>query len=113
MAKSNKPIFWGPFAAGGTVTAFIIPVIIILTLMAALGAVPDGLQYQQMHDFAAGWLGKLILLGIIVLSLWHGAHRLRVTLHDFGLRMDGQVAVLFYGIAGFGTIGSLVWLIRI
>ena len=25
MAKSNKPIVWGPFAAGGTLTAFLTP----------------------------------------------------------------------------------------
>ena len=33
MAKSNKPIVWGPFAAGGTVTAFVTPVLILLTLL--------------------------------------------------------------------------------
>ena len=31
MAKSNKPIIWGLFAAGGTVTAFITPVLVLLT----------------------------------------------------------------------------------
>ena len=40
MAKSNKPIVWGPFAAGGTITALLTPVLIVLTLLAALGHVP-------------------------------------------------------------------------
>jgi len=37
MAKSNKPIVWGPFAAGGTLTAFLTPALIALTLLAGLG----------------------------------------------------------------------------
>ena len=53
MAKSNKPIVWGPFAAGGTLTAFLTPVLILLTLLAALGHAPDLLAYDSMHAFAA------------------------------------------------------------
>ena len=37
MAKSNKPIVWGPFAAGGTLTAFLTPVLVTLTLLAGIG----------------------------------------------------------------------------
>jgi fumarate reductase subunit D len=36
MAKSNKPIFWGLFAAGGTVTAFVTPALVLITLFAAM-----------------------------------------------------------------------------
>ena len=31
MARSNKPILWLPFAAGGLVAALVIPVLILLT----------------------------------------------------------------------------------
>ena len=37
MAKSHKPVVWFPFAAGGTVIAFFIPEIALITLLAALG----------------------------------------------------------------------------
>ena len=40
MAKSNKPIVWGLFAAGGTVTAFVTPVMIFVTGL----AVPLGIM---------------------------------------------------------------------
>jgi fumarate reductase subunit D len=40
MATSNKPIVWGPFAAGGTLTAFLTPVLILLTLLAGLAPSP-------------------------------------------------------------------------
>jgi fumarate reductase subunit D len=79
MAKSHKPVVWFPFAAGGTVIAFFIPVIVLLTFLAALGHVPAGLGYESMHAFARGGLGKLIIFGVVALSLWSSAHRLRCT----------------------------------
>jgi len=96
MAKSHKPVVWFPFAAGGTVIAFFIPVIVVLTLMAALGHVPAGLGYERMHAFAASGLGKLIIFGVVALSLWSSAHRLRCTCHDFGLRADTLAATVLY-----------------
>ncbi|MCK9388263.1 MAG: hypothetical protein M0Q22_07695 [Sulfuritalea sp.] len=96
MAKSNKPVVWFPFAAGGTVIAFFIPVIVVLTLMAALGHVPAGLSYERMHAFATCGLGKLVIFGVVALSLWSSAHRLRCTCYDFGLRADTLAATVLY-----------------
>ena len=113
MAKSNKPIFWSLFAAGGTLAAFLAPVLVLLFLLAALGYAPALLSYAQLHAFAAHWIGKLFLLGVISLFLWHAAHRLRVTLHDFGLRQDAIVAVVVYLVAAAGTVLSVLYLLRI
>jgi len=113
MAKSNKPIFWGLFAAGGTVTAFLTPVLVLITLFAAMRFSPDLFTYDYLHAFAAHWLGKLLIFGVILVSLWHAAHRLRVTMHDFGVRADTVVAYTVYGIAGLGTLMTLVYLLRI
>ncbi len=113
MAKSNKPIFWGLFAAGGTVTAFVTPVLVLITLFAAMRFSPDLFTYEHLHAFAAHWLGKLIIFGVILVSLWHAAHRLRVTVHDFGVRADKQVAIVVYSLAGLGTLLTLIYLLRI
>ncbi|MDO8789031.1 MAG: fumarate reductase subunit FrdD [Sulfuritalea sp.] len=113
MAKSNKPVVWFPFAAGGTVIAFFIPVIVVLTFMAALGHIPPGLGYEKMHAFAGGGLGKLIIFGVIALSLWSSAHRLRCTCFDFGLRADTLVATVLYIGAIVGSLLSAVYLLRI
>jgi fumarate reductase subunit D len=113
MAKSNKPIFWSLFAAGGTVTAFVTPALVLVTLFAAFGAGMDMFTYESIHAFAGWWLGKLIIFGVILVSLWHAAHRLRVTMHDFGVRADTLVAYVVYGIAGLGTLMTLVYLLRI
>jgi fumarate reductase subunit D len=113
MAKSNKPIFWSLFAAGGTVTAFVTPALVLVTLFAAFGAGMDMFTYESIHAFAGWWLGKLIIFGVILVSLWHAAHRLRVTVHDFGVRADTLVAYIVYGLAGLGTLMTLVYLLRI
>src|SRR5688500_741204 len=85
MAKSNKPIVWGPFAAGGTLTAFLTPALITLTLLAGLGQVPEALSYEHLHALAAHWVGKAALVVVIALSLWSAAHRLRITCYDLGV----------------------------
>ena len=101
--KSIKPIFWGLFAAGGTLAAFIAPVLAVLFLMAALGHPPSIFTYERLHAFAANGFGKLILFSVITLFLWHAAHRLRVTVHDFGLRQDTAAAWVLYVLAAAGT----------
>ncbi|MCX7043334.1 MAG: fumarate reductase subunit D [Gammaproteobacteria bacterium] len=113
MAKSNKPIVWSLFAAGGTLAAFLAPVLVLLFLLTALGHPPALMGYDQLHAFAAHWFGKVFLLAVIVLFLWHAAHRMRVTVYDFGLRQDLLAAVIVYLIAGAGSVLALVYLLRI
>ncbi len=113
MAKSNKPLVWGLFAAGGTLTAFVTPVLVYLTLMAAYGDPPAALAYDNIHGFAANWLGKIALFVVISLSLWFAAHRLRTALHGLGLRADTAIAVAGYGISAIGTIMAAYYLVQI
>ena len=104
MSIAKKSVVWGLFAAGGTLAAFVFPVMIALILLVALGNVPEGLQYENIHAFAGSWLGKLSLFVVISLALWHAAHRLRVVFHDFGVRKDELVAMAVYLFAGIGTL---------
>ncbi len=113
MACSNKPIVWGPFAAGGTITAFLTPVLIVLTLLAALGHAPDLLAYDRMHALAGHWFAKVAVAGVVFLSLWSAAHRLRITCYDLGVRADTLVATVVYAVALAGTGASVIYLYRI
>lgn len=113
MAKSNKPVIWGLFAAGGTVTAFVMPVLVVLTLLPAFGVMPGALAYDTLRSWAGHWAGKLALGAVIVLSLWHAAHRLRITLHDLGVRADTAVAAAVYLAAAAGSLFTLYALTRI
>ncbi len=67
MAKSNKPIVWGLFAAGGTVTAFLTPALVLLTLLPAFGVMPELMSYDNLRAFAGHWFGKLMVFGILFL----------------------------------------------
>jgi fumarate reductase subunit D len=113
MAVSNKPIVWGPFAAGGTLTAFLAPALILLLLLAGLGHAPELLEYHRLRAFAGHGIVKLAAAGVIFLSLWSAAHRLRITCYDLGLRADTVVATLVYAAAIAGTGASVVYLARI
>jgi fumarate reductase subunit D len=108
MARSNKPIVWGPFAAGGTLTAFLIPVLVVVTLVQ-----PNGLSYESVHALAAHWLGKLATAGAIGLSLWSAAHRLRITAYDLGLRADALVAAVLYSATLACTGAAIYYLLKI
>jgi fumarate reductase subunit D len=113
MAKSNKPVIWGLFAAGGTVTAFVTPALVLLTLLPAAGVMPELLAYDNLRAFAGHWLGKAAVFAVIFLSLWHAAHRLRVTLHDFGLRADLLIAIAVYLAAAAGSLAAAYYLLRL
>ena len=114
MAKSPKAIFWLLFAAGGTVTSFVLPVMIFVTGLApALGLFPGALTHETMTAFVGNWLVKIILFGILFLAAWHAAHRLRVVAHDFGIRADGFVALVVYAVAAVATVASVVALLAV
>jgi fumarate reductase subunit D len=113
MAIAKKAIVWGLFAAGGTVTSFIFPALITLFFLIAVGNAPEGLQFVQIHKFAASLPGKACLFIVISLSLWHAAHRLRVVFHDFGVRKDKVVANAVYLAAGIGTAMTAFYLFLI
>jgi len=117
MAKVNKAMFWSLFAAGGTLTAFVFPVLALIILIAAHGSLPDGIpeimKFEQMKELLANWIGKLAAFGTVSLALWHAAHRLRVGLYGLGLRADSLVAVVGYGIALVGTILTAYYLLQI
>jgi fumarate reductase subunit D len=113
MTIAKKSVIWGLFAAGGTIAAFLFPALIALYLLIALGRVPGGLEFVEIHAFAASWLGKACLFVVIFLSLWHAAHRLRVVFHDFGVRKDKAVAFAVYLVAFIGTVMTAFYLYAI
>lgn len=113
MTIAKKSVVWGLFAAGGTIAAFIFPVLISLFLLIALNRVPQGLQFENLHAFATNGLGGICLFVVISLSLWHAAHRLRVVFHDFGVRKDKVVANAVYLVALTGTVMTAFYLYTI
>lgn len=114
MAKRiNEPFFWVLFSAGGALAALLIPILLLLYgLVFPLGLLAPP-SYQSTLALVGHPLGRLVVLALCVLALFHWAHRFRYTLYD-GLQIKHLNEVIFalcYGGAIVGTIlaGYLVW----
>ena len=113
--RSSEPIFWSLFGAGGVIVAFVLPVAIFITGIAVpLGLAPvDAMGYERAHAFVSGWFGKLVLLAVISLTLWHSVHRIYLSLHDLGIQRRSAYKWLCYGFAFAVTVATLVLVARV
>lgn len=103
MARpSVDPLWWLLFSAGGTVSALLMPITIVLTGIAVSAG---WLSESELFELLRNPLVRLYLFGLVSLSLFHWAHRFRYALVDLGLGRLGRQRWLFYGIA---IVGSLV-----
>lgn len=115
MKRSNKPIFWSLFGAGGMLSALIGPALVFITGI----AVPAGLlnrnamSYERMLAFAQHPAGKLALLAVIGLFLFHGCHRAYHCLHDFGVHVGPGLKAAFHGFAFLGSLAAAMLLFLI
>lgn len=110
-------VFWALFSAGGMVTAFLIPIhVAILGIAFAAGWLPDdALSYQRVLDFARHPLAKLYLGILVVMPLYHWAHRFRYAIHhQLGIHgWKRLVATICYGTATVGAALTVWILLRI
>lgn len=116
MKRSNEPIFWSLFGAGGMLAALVGPALVLITGIAVpLGLIysPDTMSYAHMLAFAQHWAGKILALAVIALFMWHAAHRIHILLHDFGVHAVTAVRVLCYGSAFAGTVVAAYTLLTI
>lgn len=109
MKRSNEPIVWSLFGAGGVLSALFGPVLILITgvLVPAGMLLPDdAMSFGRMQDFASHWIGKAVIVAIISLFLWHGVHRIYHSLHDVGVHAGTGLKLACYGLALAATIAS-------
>ncbi len=109
MKRSNAPIFWALFGAGGMLSALIGPMLVWITGI----AVPldwllprDLLSYPNAVAMAQHWFGKTFLFTVIALFFWHSAHRILHTLHDLGIHAGTLAKLVCYGAATIGTLAA-------
>ncbi len=116
MKRSNAPIFWGLFGAGGMLAALIGPMLVLITGI----AIPLGFwfsrdlfTYTRVLALAEHWLGKGFIFIVVSLFFWHSAHRIFHTLHDVGIHAGLVAKLVCYGLAMAGTLIALVALLHI
>ena len=112
MKRSNKPIFWSLFGAGGMLSALIGPALIFVTGIALpLGWVPLG--YERAHALAQDGFGKIAIFLVIALFLFHGLHRMYHSVHDLGIHVTGPMKAAFHGVAAIGSALALYLLVSL
>jgi fumarate reductase subunit D len=114
--RSNEPVFWSLFGAGGVLTALLLPVVILITgILVPLGLVgPEVMSYARVQAFLGSFIGKAIVWGLISLTLWHTGHRIYHGLHDLGVHSHlGLYKWLAYGGAFLGTLVTAFLVLRV
>ena len=116
MKRSNAPIFWLLFGAGGMLSALLGTVLVFITGLVAptgftLGS--DWMSYPRALAFAQHWLGKGFLFVVIALFAWHAMHRLFHSLHDIGLHTGAIAKLVCYGGAALITLVAAAALLAI
>jgi len=116
MAKrSNEPFLWMLFSAGGVVAALLVPIhLLIFGIAIPMGWI-EAPAYEHVLALARGPIGRLYLLVLCTLPLFHWAHRFRYTLYD-GLQikhLNELVNTFCYGGAIAGTAVAAYLIFRI
>ncbi|AJQ96278.1 fumarate reductase subunit FrdD [Gynuella sunshinyii] len=113
--RSHEPIAWSLFGAGGMVIALFMPAVIVITglLMPFVFSDPNAV-YQGAMAMAQNWIGKLFLLVVIALQLYHTVHRIHHGLHDIHVHgPNGLMLLIFYGGATVLSVLTAGWLLAI
>ncbi len=113
--RSDEPIWWGLFGAGGTWFAMFTPVtILVLGILAPLGIIDaESMSYERVSAFATSWIGMLFILASLALPIWHAMHRIHHGLHDIKVHTGVVGKIVCYGIASFISLLAIVFLIMV
>lgn len=111
-----EPLIWLMFGQGILIgTILLTGWLLVPGVLMPLGIVPESaFAYERAHRLATNPIGRLVLLALIALPLWKGAHHIRSLLLDFGgVKRDPAVASLLYTLALVGSALAVVALIRL
>ena len=107
MKRSTQPPLWLLFGAGGMLSALVGWMLVLLTGIAEpldLLSARRILSYDNVLAFARNPLGKAFLFAVVSLFMWHAAHRIFHTLHDFGVRTGAVAWMACYGLSRVVTV---------
>ena len=113
--RSIEPLLWLLFSAGGVLAALVIPIVLFLFGLAfPLGWItpPD---HEHLLAVLRHPLTRVGVFSLVMLSLFHWAHRFRYTLYD-GLQikhLNELINGVCYGGAVVGSVVAayLLWLV--
>ncbi len=109
-----EPLIWFMFGQGILIgTILLTGWLLVVGVAAPLGIVTP-LSYERALDLGGSLVGRLVLLALIVLPLWKGAHHTRHVFIDMGGGdRDAVVAPLLYAVAIFGSLAAVAAVVRL
>jgi fumarate reductase subunit D len=113
--RSNEPLLWLLFSAGGVVAALLLPIHLLLFGLAFPLGWLKGPSYESLLALVRHPITRIYLLVLCSLPLFHWAHRFRFTLYD-GLQikhLNELINAVCYGGAVLGTSVAAYLLLRI
>ncbi len=113
--RSDEPVWWGLFGAGGTWFAMITPVtILVLGVLAPLGIIDaEALSYDRVVDFATSIIGALLIIGTLALPMWHAMHRVHHGMHDLKIHAGIAGKIGCYAFAGLISALAVVFILML
>ncbi|CAM3562571.1 Fumarate reductase subunit D [Vibrio aerogenes CECT 7868] len=113
--RSEEPIWWGLFGAGGTWFAMITPItILVLGILAPSGIIShDALSYERVADFATSLIGGLFVFLTLALPMWHAMHRIHHGMHDLKFHPGIMGKIACYGFATFISLLTIIFIFMI
>jgi fumarate reductase subunit D len=113
IKRHPEPLLWMLFSAGGVVSAMLMPVLVLLFGIAFPLGWLTAPSYEHILNVLTNPITQLVLFALVVLSLFHWAHRFRHTLYD-GLQikhLNEVIALVSYGLAVVGSVAAayLLW----
>ncbi|RYU44558.1 fumarate reductase subunit FrdD [Aliivibrio finisterrensis] len=113
--RSDEPVWWGLFGAGGTWFAMLTPVtILVLGILVPLGVIgPESMNYLRVAGFVTSIIGALFVIGSISMPMWHAMHRLHHGMHDLKFHTGTAGKIACYAAAALATVLSVVFIFMI
>ncbi|KDM92508.1 fumarate reductase subunit FrdD [Photobacterium galatheae] len=111
--RSDEPIWWGLFGAGGTWFAMVTPVtILVLGILMPLGILDaEHFSYERVKAFASSLIGAAFLILTLALPMWHAMHRVHHGLHDLKIHAGRAGKIACYSFAALISILAIVLIV--
>lgn len=113
--RSEEPVWWGLFGAGGTWFAMITPItILVLGILVPFGIIDfEAVSYERVSGFAKSFIGALFTVATLSLPMWHAMHRVHHGLHDVKIHAGTFGKILCYSTAYLFTILPVIFILMI
>ncbi|CAH0541703.1 fumarate reductase subunit FrdD [Vibrio marisflavi] len=110
--RSEEPIWWSLFGAGGTWFAMLTPItILVVGILIPLEIIElEALHFERVSAFAASFIGGAFIIASIALPMWHAMHRVHHGMHDLKFHTGTTGKVFCYGFAALMSVLAIVFI---